>query len=58
MIGTIRPWLISITLCLTLGIGWMLVLNRANPKLEAKCLHSGGTVITNLGKPSMCIQPS
>lgn len=54
MIDSIRPWFISITLCLTLGIGWMLLLNRYNAKLQVMCIKSGGTVIAVLGKPSMC----
>lgn len=56
MIDAIRPWAIGIAICLTIGFGSLALIARANIKIEAKCLQSGGTVITNPGQLSMCAQ--
>jgi len=57
MIDAIRPWAIGIVICLAIGFGSFALIARANIKIEARCLESGGTVITNPGKLSMCVQP-
>lgn len=57
MISIIRPWAIGIAICFAIGFISLALINRANIKIEAQCLDSGGTVIANPGKLSMCAQP-
>ena len=56
MIDAIRPWAIGITVCLAIGFCSLALINRANFKLEAKCLEAGGAVIAVPGQLSMCAQ--
>jgi len=56
LIETLRPWLISLSICLLAGFGWYFILEQGNARIEAYCVASGGQVIQRPGQASYCIK--
>jgi hypothetical protein len=57
MIDTMRPWLISLSICLLAGFGWYVILENGNARIEANCEASGGQAIQRPGQASYCLNP-
>jgi acyl-coenzyme A thioesterase PaaI-like protein len=57
LLKTIGIWVATWTVIIGLAIGYLTMLNRANVKIEARCLAQGGQVIVTPGEVSRCLLP-
>lgn len=52
-----RAFLATIAI-LVITVGWFLVLDSVNERIEASCAASGGQVLTQPGELSKCLRPA
>ena len=54
---TIAIWVTTWAVLILLAVGIFAMINRANVKIEARCLEQGGQVLRTPGEVSRCMLP-
>ena len=55
---TLKATAIALLVITLATVGYALLLNSANAKIEARCAANGGQVLVMLGEVSKCLQPA
>ena len=53
-----RAYLLAALLVIALAVGYGLLLQSANDRIEARCAADGGQVLTQPGEVSKCLRPA
>ena len=57
-IKTIGTWAATWAVLILVAVGIATLINRANVKIEARCIEQGGQVLVTPGEVSRCLLPT
>jgi hypothetical protein len=53
-----RDYFLAALVIIAIAVGYVLLLQSANDRIEAKCAANGGQVLTQPGDVSRCLRPA
>ena len=58
LLRTIGIWIITFAVIILLAIGYAILLNSANARIETRCAAQGGQALVTPGEVTRCLRPA